>query len=213
MIHRTERSALTEKGTIYVEITASPIRDSSGKIIAGIEIVRDVTEHKKMDKKLKVMEWAIKSSINAIVLTDLETNLTYANPMFLKLWGYDKEEEVLGHHCTEFWQEKEKSKEIASALRKRGEWRGRRGATRRDGSAFMVEISASMVNDDAGEPICMMASMVDVTKQENMEKEINKRIKDLEEFYEIAVGREICMKELKEEVHKLEAELTHYRER
>lgn len=194
-------------------VTVSPIFDDNGEVTGGVHIARDITEQKKIEKQLKIMERAIKSSINAIVLADLKTNLTYANPVFLKLWGYDKEEEVLGHHCTEFWQEKEKSKEIANALKETGEWRGRRGAMRKDGTAFTVEISASMVKDDEGEPICMMASIVDVTKQENMEKEINKRIKDLEEFYEIAVGREIRMKELKEEVQKLQSELSLYRDK
>lgn len=194
-------------------VTVSPIFDDNGKVTGGVHIARDITEQKGMEKKLKIMDWAIKSSTNAIVLADLEANLTYANPVFLKLWGYDKEEQILGHHCTEFWQEKEKSKEIANALKETGEWRGRRGAMRRDGTEFIVEISASMVKDDAGEPICMMAEIVDVTEQEKMEKEINKRMQDLEEFYEIAVNREIRMKELKEEVQELKSELSLYRDK
>ena len=42
-IHTVERSAPTDHGTIRVEITSSPLRDPSGKIIAGIEIARDIT--------------------------------------------------------------------------------------------------------------------------------------------------------------------------
>jgi PAS domain-containing protein len=51
-IHTRERSAPTDKGTLYVEITTSPIKVPTGEIIAGIEVVRDVTERKKILKSL-----------------------------------------------------------------------------------------------------------------------------------------------------------------
>jgi PAS domain S-box-containing protein len=51
-VHTAERSTLTDKGALYVEITASPLRDSNGEIIAGIEVVRNITERKKILKSL-----------------------------------------------------------------------------------------------------------------------------------------------------------------
>ena len=51
-IHRAESKISTEKGTLFLEQTASPLRDASGKIIAGVEVVRDVTERKKMEEEL-----------------------------------------------------------------------------------------------------------------------------------------------------------------
>jgi uncharacterized protein YdcH (DUF465 family) len=42
---------------------------------------------------------------------------------------------------------------------------------------------------------------------ENSE-ELQRRVKELEEFYEISVGREVKMKELKEENEKLKEELS-----
>lgn len=50
-IHKVERSAMTDRGRVYVEVTASPVRDSSGKIIAGIEIARDITQRKKAEEE------------------------------------------------------------------------------------------------------------------------------------------------------------------
>ncbi len=47
-IYRLEQSRMTDKGIQYAEITASPLKNSSGKIIAGIEVVRDVTGCKKV---------------------------------------------------------------------------------------------------------------------------------------------------------------------
>jgi signal transduction histidine kinase len=52
-IHTRERSAPTDRGLLHVEITASPLRDASGKIFAGIEIVRDLTERKNLEDQLR----------------------------------------------------------------------------------------------------------------------------------------------------------------
>ncbi|MFZ3136802.1 MAG: PAS domain S-box protein [Thermodesulfovibrionales bacterium] len=48
--HTVQRELQTDKEIRYAEITASALKDSTGKIIAGIEVVRDITERKKMVK-------------------------------------------------------------------------------------------------------------------------------------------------------------------
>lgn len=58
-IHTVERSAPTDHGTIQVEITSSPLRDPSGKIIAGIEIARDITVRKRLEQASLANELAL----------------------------------------------------------------------------------------------------------------------------------------------------------
>jgi PAS domain S-box-containing protein len=48
-IHTMERTVPTERGQRYIEITSSLLKDSEGKVIAGIEVVRDVTERKRLE--------------------------------------------------------------------------------------------------------------------------------------------------------------------
>jgi signal transduction histidine kinase len=55
-VHVVQRELKTAKGTRYAEITTSPLKDSTGKIIAGIEIVRDVTERKEAEEALRASE-------------------------------------------------------------------------------------------------------------------------------------------------------------
>jgi hypothetical protein len=50
-----------------------------------------------------------------------------------------------------------------------------------------------------------------IRERKQMEEELKKRIKDLEEFYNMAVGREIRMIELKEEIESLKKELGKYK--
>ncbi|MGE5300999.1 MAG: PAS domain S-box protein [Acidobacteriota bacterium] len=52
-IHKAERTIKTDKGVLNIEVTASPLRDATGEIISGIEVVRDVTERRKMENELR----------------------------------------------------------------------------------------------------------------------------------------------------------------
>jgi PAS domain S-box-containing protein len=51
--HMAERSAVVGKRPLSVEIAASPLRDSKGDIIAGIEIVRNITGRTKNEEELR----------------------------------------------------------------------------------------------------------------------------------------------------------------
>jgi polyhydroxyalkanoate synthesis regulator phasin len=53
----------------------------------------------------------------------------------------------------------------------------------------------------------------DITERKKAREEIDNRIRELEEFYEMAVGRELKMKELKEEMEKLREEVKELRSR
>ena len=56
-VHKAERRATRDRGTLYVEITASPIINQKGEVYAGIEVVRDVTNRKRMtDEILKAQK-------------------------------------------------------------------------------------------------------------------------------------------------------------
>ncbi len=45
----------SSRGTIHVEIIASPLVDENGTIVAGIEAVRDITERKLMEERLQAI--------------------------------------------------------------------------------------------------------------------------------------------------------------
>lgn len=54
-VHTVERQGRTDDGrTVFVEVTASPLRDASGTIIAGIEVARNITPRKKMEQDLRI---------------------------------------------------------------------------------------------------------------------------------------------------------------
>lgn len=82
---------------------------------------------------------------------------------------------------------------------------------RKDGSKIAVEASISII--EVGGKRLMISIVRDITERKKKDEEIKKRVKELEEFYEIAVNREIKMRELKEKLEKKEEELKILRER
>jgi len=51
-IHIEERSMIKDEQKLFFEITSSPLRDSTDRIIAGIEIARDITKRKQTEEAL-----------------------------------------------------------------------------------------------------------------------------------------------------------------
>ncbi|MDT8318104.1 MAG: PAS domain S-box protein [bacterium] len=52
-IHKIESAIPMGKETLHLELTASPLRDMQGKIVAAIELVRDVSDQKKLEGQLR----------------------------------------------------------------------------------------------------------------------------------------------------------------
>ena len=90
--------------------------------------------HRQLSDDLRIKDSAIASSINAIVFTDLEGTIAYVNNAFLKMWGYDDAQEVLGRPAEEFWQMEGDAPRVVAIVRERGSYRGELIAKRKDGS-------------------------------------------------------------------------------
>jgi two-component system sensor histidine kinase/response regulator len=147
-----------------------PLFGQGRGVCGAILMVEDVTERKRAEEAMRVKDSAMASSINAIAIADLEGKLTYVNSAFLKLWRYDDDTEVLGKNVLEFWKSPEDAGAVVKGLSDTGSWRGELLAKRSDGSTVPLELSTSMVSDGAGEPLCMMASFVDITERKRAEE-------------------------------------------
>ncbi|MEW6214370.1 MAG: hypothetical protein AB1478_04070, partial [Nitrospirota bacterium] len=67
------------------------------------------------------------------------------------------------------------------------------------------------IRDLSGNVISAIETIIDVTESVKLKKDMGKRVKELEEFYNIAIGRELKMIELKEEIERLKEELKGYK--
>ena len=121
---------------------------------------------------VEVKENAIASSINGIAFTDLDGNITYVNQSFYNLWEYPTDDEILGKPFVKFWQKKGKLVDIIDTVMMKGRWIGELIAEKKNGEPLAVEISFSLVQNKNGSPLCLMASLIDITKQKQSIEEI-----------------------------------------
>ena len=164
--HRTKDGLIRET---LVSSRAISIREGEHLV----SIWNDVTDIKQAERQIRTLSSAVEQSIDGITIGDLEGNLTYANNSFLKMWGYEDENEVLGRNGVEFCQLQGEASKIIETLRDRGSWMGELTAVRKDGSAFDVQSRASAVRDQNGRPMCLMGSFVDVSESKQKEAELS----------------------------------------
>ncbi len=172
---------------IPVEIHANFISDETVQPVEIVGVVRDITERKQAEEGIRVFSDTIASSINAVAIADLEGNLTHVNKSFLRMWGYDDEKEILGKNVVEFWQVAEEAVEVMQkALNKEG-WVDELAAKRKDGSIFDVQLSSSVVRDEAGRPICRSCSYVDITERKQAEEAMRQSEENYRALFDSAV--------------------------
>lgn len=79
-IHTVERSVPRDNVTRYIELTASPVRDAAGNIIAGIEFARDITERKQAQAKILRLNrvYSMLSAINKTIVRIRDRDTLFA---------------------------------------------------------------------------------------------------------------------------------------
>ena len=79
--------------------------------------------------------------------------------------------------------------------------------TKQKAVKWIVCRGATVEWDDHGKPKRMVGTMLDVTKQKEVEQELSEHMADLQKFSDIAIGREERMIDLKSEINRLLIEL------
>ncbi|WP_304894785.1 hybrid sensor histidine kinase/response regulator, partial [Candidatus Deferrimicrobium sp.] len=173
-IHTVERQVETEKGVLFVEITASPVRDASGDIVAGVEVVRDITARRRGEEDRARLAMAVEQSTDVIVVTDREGTIQYVNPAFERSTGYSREEAVgknprvlrSGKHDEEFYRR------LWDTLTRGEAWTGHFINRKKDGSLYEEDATISPLRDSSGKIVNYVAVKRDVTKLVSLEKQV-----------------------------------------
>ncbi|MDD4498032.1 MAG: PAS domain S-box protein, partial [Methanosarcinaceae archaeon] len=143
--------------------------DASGKMAGLVGVMLDITERKQVEEDLQIKNTAVESSISGIAFADLKGKLTYANPSFLKLWGYGDKNDVLGKSSSCLWEDLKKAKITYSKLYLKGHWEGDLLARKKDGTLFDVYLSTNLLRDKKGDAIGIMGSFNDITRRKKTE--------------------------------------------
>lgn len=145
----------------------------------------DITRRKNMEEELRIKDYAIGSAMVGIGITDLKGRLTYVNRAMVQMGGYE-EKDVLGKGAFEFFIDENKMEEALKEVIEKGSWQGEAKAKRKDGSIFDVQAWADLVTDSKGKPICIMASLADITQRKQMEQALQDSYHDLNHAQAVA---------------------------
>lgn len=171
MVHTIEKVIRHERGPVFVEITASPLRDADGRIIAGIEVVRDITHRVRAEAELRSLKKAIETMQLGVTITDMDGRIVFTNPADADMHGYAVEE-LIGRDVRIFapsstWNKLTKEQIAAMKSRQRESVN-----IRKDGSTFIVHLLSDLVNDVEGNPEAVVTTCEDITAQKEMEERL-----------------------------------------
>ncbi len=140
---------------------------------------------------------------------DKDGYFTTANHRSSEMFGY-VHKDVIGKHFTEVLTPK--GREIAVHYFERA----KEGASTRDsyevevakkdGTIGIVELNISSIYTD-GKFLGRFGIARDITERKRAEEQLAARVKELEEFHEVVVGRELKMKRMEAEFERLKAKL------
>jgi len=145
-------------------------------------------------------------------------DITDINRAFEELTNY-RSLEIIGKPVKALFGEEDKIEKIINEAIKKKTVRSRElTLISKDKKKISVDLSVSVREDKKGNLIGYFASIIDITEikkfQESLEeqvkertKELQDKIRELEKFQKITVGRELKMIELKKEIERLKNEL------
>src|SRR5437899_1217818 len=198
---------------IPTTLNASALRDSDGKVIGALGILRDMRE---LDKARAYAESLIKNAPDPVFVSDLEGKILQANDAVFALLGF-RADELIEQSLSRIISPAE-TRAFLAALREVVE----RGVTRNahlnprsaSGEVIPTTLNASALRDSDGKVIGAIGILRDMREYapvvrvlEKSKTELQEKILDLEKFEEVVVGRELKMIALEKDLEGFRKEV------
>ena len=150
----------------FHDSSVSLIRNEKGEGIGFRGIARDITERKKAEEALRLQSAALEAAANAIVITDLEGMIEWANSAFTALTGYSFAE-VVRKNPREIIKSGEQNqafyKDLWDTILAGKVWRGQIINRRKDGSLYTEEMTITPLRNERGKISHFIAIKQDIT--------------------------------------------------
>jgi len=194
-------------GTVIVcEVRVHFLRDEAGKAVGVLGVSRDVSDRKRLHYEIvrTAREW--NETFNAIsdlvFIQDKDFTITRANKACLAILKLTPDQ-IIGKKCYEVLH-KRTSPWVGCPFEK----------TRSDGKAHVEEVddpeigipllvTASPIFDPSGQFIGTVHIAKDISEIRKTHNELKNKIKELETFQRLTMGREKRIMELKDEIKRL----------
>lgn len=171
-------------GSIFdVEINTYPY--INGTIRYKLSIVKDITDQKKIEEKLKLLASVFTSAKEGIVITDTRGIIVDANEAYTLITGYSKDE-VAGKNAG-FLKSDKHSKEFYDGMWKEliqnKYWIGEIWNRRKNGEIFVERLTISAISDSEGNTTSYVGLLTDITSGKDYESTLERMA-----FYDSLTG-------------------------
>lgn len=200
-----------EKVTVYSTIFPISLRDGKNEFIC-MDV--DITEFKETAREKENFLRNIFNSIqDGISILDKDLNIISVNHTMEKWYAHNMP--LIGKKCYMAYQCRNSPCEVCPSYRTIRSGKPDYEVVPFvgiDGAKGWLDLFTFPVFDTKTNQLTSIIEYVrDITERKKLEEEIKQRLKELEEFYDMAIGRELKMKELKEEIERLKEELRKYK--
>ncbi len=162
-----------------VEISAAPLRDSTGKVIGGMALYVDVSDRNQRESALRASEARLRASLEAspvaIVELAVDGSVLMWNPAAERMFGWTPEE-VVGSPLPVVPERLRREYESLIGRLQGGEVLAGYETVRqtKSGMPIDVEISSAPIRDSDGTIVGYMSVYVDVTERKRRELEVQR---------------------------------------
>ena len=148
---------------------------------ADFVMLSDISEKKFAEEKIKYQAKLVENVSDAIISTDINFNIISWNNAAERIYGW-KAEEIIGKNVLDIIAvdyPKDKKESFQKQLFEEGNWKGEVIQPRNDGTRIFILSTVSLIKDDKGTPIGVVAINHDITQR----KEVEQNLKDSEEKF------------------------------
>jgi two-component system cell cycle sensor histidine kinase/response regulator CckA len=147
-------------------------RYEAGKPVQSTGMVMDVTEQRYAEESLRVQAHILDNIGQAVIATDIEARITYANRHAGEVYGWSVSE-MLGQNAMEIvvpQSSREQAERIMAGLHHGENWSGEFLSQSRDGSVFPAFVTSAPLTDKNGKLTGVVGISTDITERKRSQE-------------------------------------------
>lgn len=154
---------------------AVPLRGAEDEIDGWVGTVTDIDDRKRVEERLARAARLLANVRDAVIVTDLDGNVTHWNEEATRLLGWTREE-MMGQPLVEYLPGPVRVAivEIARNLREGELWSGELRLARKDGSRVWVDGRIHCISDGGSRPSGLMGLYHDISERKAAEAELQR---------------------------------------